>query len=566
MRCLLFPLFILLVDSAFAERNGQTDKPNIVFILTDDQGYGDLSRHGNPVLRTPHMDDLAERSVRFENFVVSPSCSPTRCALMTGMHEFKSGVTHTILGRDSMSLDAVTLADVLKRGGYATGMFGKWHLGNDEAHRPENRGFDVAMTTKGDSQRPHFDPTMVRNGKEEPHQGFRTDILFREAIRFVESHKDEPFFCYLATYSPHSPLVAPEEYVNRFKGKVTDEQATFMGMVANIDDNLGRLMEFLKRSGLEKNTLVVHMNDNGGTFGDDVCNAGFRGHKGKAWHGRTKAISFWSWPDAFDPRAVTDLAGHVDVLPTLAELAGVELEPSHRERLDGFSLVPMLKGGQSPQPERMLFSHVGRWPTGTGKQHKHALCGVHYRQYHLVCNAPCEEPHCRGECRFSRRIMNGVARGGYSTVKRDFHAKVTPVGQWLLFDIQKDPAQNHDIAAGHPDVVKRMSRSYDAWWEEVSVDFPQMEEMTFEGTLRRMADDQGRPTHMYQLERASGPTLDFRQPGVHAGYGWTEDKVPQLGPYDGAAVKLKALAYREIKGGKSIVVVRVTAVERTVLD
>lgn len=155
-----------------ANSHNLPDKPNILFILTDDQGYGDVSLHGNPILETPNMDRLAQRSVRFEDFVVSPSCSPTRCALMTGMHPFKSGVTHTIYQREYMSLNSITLPQVLKTAGYRTGMFGKWHLGKTGEHRPEHRGFDVAVTTKSDSQASHFDPVLVRNGKEENHKGY----------------------------------------------------------------------------------------------------------------------------------------------------------------------------------------------------------------------------------------------------------------------------------------------------------------------------------------------------------------------------------------------------------
>jgi len=182
-------------------------QPNIVLILTDDQGYGDIGRHGNPVLQTPHMDRLHDESVRLDDFCVSPSCSPSRCALMTGRHEFRSGVTHTIQGRNTMDLKSITLADVLRGAGYATGMFGKWHLGHEGAYRPENRGFDRSLTTVEDTQRSHFDPMLLRNGIKEPHTGFRTDILFSEATRFIEDHREGPFFCYIPTYSPHKPCV-----------------------------------------------------------------------------------------------------------------------------------------------------------------------------------------------------------------------------------------------------------------------------------------------------------------------------------------------------------------------
>jgi len=174
-----------------------TSKPNIILIMTDDQGYGDLSRHQNPVLETPHMDRLFDESVRFDDFCVSPTCSPTRCAMMTGMHEFKSGVTHTIWGRQRMSLKSTTVAEILKKAGYTTGIFGKWHLGHEGSYRPEKRGFNLSLTAVADTQNSHFNPVLLRNGKEELHKGYRTDILFREAINFIEDNKDGRFFCYI---------------------------------------------------------------------------------------------------------------------------------------------------------------------------------------------------------------------------------------------------------------------------------------------------------------------------------------------------------------------------------
>ena len=325
-------------------------RPNIILILTDDQGYGDVGRHGNPVLETPHMDRLFDESVRFGDFCVSPSCSPSRCALMTGMHEFWSGVTHTIQGRNTMSLEATTLADVLRGAGYATGIFGKWHLGHQGAFRPEKRGFDYSLTTVEDTQRSHFDPVLLRNGVEESHSGFRTDILFREAIRFIEANQDNPFFCYIPTYSPHKPLVAPEEFMARYKGRVSDDEAAFFAMLANIDENIGRLMGRVGELGLDDNTLIILMNDNGATCGVDLWNANMRG--------------------------------------------------------------------------------------------------------------------CKGECRVFRKAMTGATAVAYSANKAQFHYAVTD-GAWRLFDTRKDPGQETDLAAVHPEIAQTMAAGYDAWWDEV---------------------------------------------------------------------------------------------------
>lgn len=529
-------------------------KPNIILILTDDQGYGDLSLHGNPILKTPNMDLLGSTGVRFDNFVVSPSCSPTRCALLTGMYPFKSGVTHTIQGRERMSLKSVTLPQVLKRGGYTTGMFGKWHLGMSDEFLPQNRGFDVAVMTQGDSQNSHFNPTLVRNGKPEEHEGFRTDILFNEAMRFMKSNKDGPFFCYLSTYSPHAPLKVPEQYKKPFEGKVSDEEATFLGMVSNIDENIGRLLAYLDESGLRKNTLVILVNDNGGTYGVDVWNAHMRGHKGGAWNGSIRALSFWNWKGQLKPSVVNDLAGHIDVLPTLAEIAGVSLEEDHRQKLDGFSLVPMLEGEPSPDPERIIIHHLGRWFSGQGDMHQYAMCGVRYKNFHMVRSTPCQNEYCRGECRFVRRIHIGSIPGTYSK-NGLFHFAQTPFDRWALFDVSRDVSEEHDIAEQNPQIVARLALDYDLWWEKVSADFPRMTEITFTGKLEQVGHGK-----VYRLTTPDGKVIPLEQPGLHEPTGWTRDRVPDLATFSGKHVEIKALAFRK-QADNELDIWRVTKIE-----
>jgi len=441
-------------------------QPNIIFILTDDQGYGDVGRHGNPVLKTPNMDALHDESVRLQDFCVSPSCSPSRCALMTGRHEFRSGVTHTIYGRNRMSLDSTTLPELLRGAGYATGLFGKWHLGHEGPYRPEHRGFDRSLTTVEDTQRSHFDPMLLRNGVEEQGAGFRTDILFREAMRFIEDNRERPFFCYIPTYSPHQPCVAPKEYLGRYEGKATEKEVPFFAMLSCIDDNIGSLMARLDELGLDDDTLVILMNDNGGTCGVDLWNAGMRGCKGTSWFGGTRALSFWRWPGTLEPRRVNQLTGHIDVLPTLVELAGIKLDKAHCGQLDGVSLAPLLKDGDAEMPDRMIFTHQGRWPTGEAARHKYAQCAVRWRQYHLVRSDVCDDPECRGECRVFRKSMGGATKVAYSMTKGQFHYATTP-GRWALFDTRDDPAQENDLAEERSDVVEKISAGYDQWWHEM---------------------------------------------------------------------------------------------------
>ena len=313
-------------------------KPNVVFVLTDDQGYGDLSAHGNPVLKTPHLDRLHAEGVRFTDFHVSPTCAPTRSALLTGRHEFKNGVTHTILERERLTPKATTLAQVLKSAGYATGIFGKWHLGDEPDYWPSRRGFDemfihgcggIGQAYPGGSGadapgNTYFDPAILHNGTFVKTKGYCTDVFFAQAAKWIESVKGkQPFYCHIATNAPHAPLQVRPEDEARYKDKVKQANvAKFFGMVANIDDNVGRLLAKLAEWGLEKDTLVVFMNDNGGTAGVPVHNAGMRGQKGTPWLGGTRASSFWRWPGTLAPADCDRLTAHIDFFPTLSELAG----------------------------------------------------------------------------------------------------------------------------------------------------------------------------------------------------------------------------------------------------
>ncbi|MCX7011075.1 MAG: sulfatase-like hydrolase/transferase, partial [Candidatus Sumerlaeota bacterium] len=269
-------------------------RPNIILVLTDDQGYGDLHCHGNPVVVTPHLDRMHDESVRLADYHVSPTCSPTRCSIMTGRHEFKSGVTHTILERERMSLKATTIAQVLKSAGYTTGIFGKWHLGDEADHQPNRRGFDevfihggggIGQTFPGSCGdapgNTYFDPCILHNGTFEKTSGFCTDVFFGQAEKWIEAVKGkQPFFAYIPTNAPHGPLSCPENYLKMYEGKVNDNVAKFFGMITNIDDNVGALLAKLREWGIERDTLVVFMNDNGGTGGKSVWNAGMRTGKG----------------------------------------------------------------------------------------------------------------------------------------------------------------------------------------------------------------------------------------------------------------------------------------------
>ena len=422
-------------------------KPNIVFILTDDQGYGDLSCNGNPILKTPHIDRLHKEGVRFADFHVSPTCSPTRAALMTGRHEFRNGVTHTIFERERLALDATTLAQVLKSAGYTTGIFGKWHLGDEAAYRPSQRGFDEAFHhggggigqsypgSCGDAPgNTYFDPAILHNEKFVKTKGYCTDIFFAQAMRWIADVKGKkPFYCTITTNAPHAPLQVRPEDQKRYADKVKDaDTAKFFGMIANIDDNVGKLLAKLRELGIERDTLVVFMNDNGGTGGVRVFNAGMRGAKNTPWLGGTRASSLWRWPGTLKPATVDRLAAHVDFFPTIAALAGAKETAKVRAQVEGRSLVPLLLDPKEEWADRTLFTHLGRWPTGAKiEDHKYGGCAVRSARWHLVSNE-------KGK----RKL-------------------------WQLFDVKADPGEKVDVAAKNAEVARDLEKAYDRWWDSV---------------------------------------------------------------------------------------------------
>lgn len=461
-----FPIGILAAS--------ENDRPNILFILTDDQGYGDLGRHGHPLLKTPNLDQLHDQSVRFENFYVSPSCSPTRAALLTGRHEFRSGVTHTQKPREHLHIDAVTLPQLFKESGYRTGFIGKWHLGGGKGYSPQFRGFDWTSTNAGGPFK-HFDVEMVRNRKREQSKGFREDVFFDDAMKFMEQCGDDPFFCYLSTYSPHAPVAAPEKNIENYRDKVDDPQAAYLGMVENIDDNVGRILKFLDEKKLAENTIVVFMNDNGQTMGLDVYNGGMRGCKCTIWEGGSRAMSFWRLPGKWKPKTVENLTAHLDVLPTLCDLAKVTVPEKLKPKLEGFSLRLLLES-DSPQQwhdDRMLFHHVARWPSGRAKAHKYAMAGVRQGEYLLLRSHCCGDPECQkfsSQCVLMNLVDKGATRANYTKENAQFHWGVTG-GRWALYNSRKDRACEKDLAQSNPELVEKLSQAYDSWWEDV---YPEM--------------------------------------------------------------------------------------------
>ncbi|TWT93780.1 arylsulfatase [Stieleria varia] len=428
---LVFTANVLIISVASA----RAERPNVVIVMTDDQGYGDLSCTGNPVLKTPNIDHLYSQSVRLTDYHVSPTCSPTRSALLTGHWTNRTGVWHTIMGRSMLRENEVTVGKIFSDNGYKTGMFGKWHLGDNHPYRPEDRGFDEVMRHGGGGvgQTPdfwdnaYFDGSYWHNGTPTPVNGFCTDVFFDYAKRFIKSKKSagEPFLAYIATNAPHGPMHCPESYSAPYKDQGANV-ANFFGMIANIDDNIGSLRKFLDDEGLTENTIFIFTTDNGTSSGDGVFNAGMRGKKGSEYDGGHRVPFFVHWPagGVTGGRDIDPITAHVDVVPTLIDWC--KLNSPAGVRFDGVSLVPLFNDSATRWPDRMLITDSQRvkdpikWKNSSVMTTRWRLC-------------------------------NGKQ----------------------LFDMNSDPGQKINVASDHPEVVARLTKFYDDWWTELEPTFSQ---------------------------------------------------------------------------------------------
>ena len=430
-----------IVAPAISIQGAAPARPNILLIMPDDVGYGDYSCLGSPIMKTPAVDAFWKESVRFTQFHFSPTCAPTRSALLTGRHEFKNGVTHTINERERMTLKATTLAQVLKSEGYTTGIFGKWHLGDEDVYQPGRRGFDevyihggggIGQTYAGScGDAPgnnYFDPAIRHNGTFEKTKGYCTDLFFKQATKWIDAQRqgEQPFFAYVALNVAHAPLQCPEENFQHYEGKVPEMVAKFYGMLENLDDNFGRLMKQLKQWGLEENTMVIYLGtDNGGTVGAKIFNAGLRATKATPYQGGTRGPSFWRWPAGFRGGVDCDaLTAHLDIFPTLVEIVGVSLNDDVNRQVEGRSLLPLLKNPQATWPDRTLVTHVGRWERGQSEKAKYSLCSIQNSRFTLVNNAE-------------------------------------------LYDLKNDPGETKNVIAVHPEVAAKLRSTYDQWWIDV---------------------------------------------------------------------------------------------------
>jgi len=385
---IVFVLLSLLLFSQLSLAQS-TKHPNVILIMTDDQGYGDLGITGNPHINTPVIDRLAKESLRFNNFYVSPVCAPTRASLMTGRYALRTGIRDTYNGGAIMASNEVTIAEMLKQANYTTGIFGKWHLGDNYPSRPSDQGFDESLihlsggmgqvgdfTTYFQGDRSYFDPVLWHNNKREAYNGYCSDIFTDNAIAFIEKNKEAPFFCYLSFNAPHTPLQVPEKYYKQYANidpssgfdnddrpftemseKDKEDARKVYAMVTNIDDNLGKLFKKLDDLNIAENTLIIFITDNGPQQVRYV--AGMRGRKGSVYKGGVRVPFYMKYPSSFKGnKDIESLATHMDVLPTLSKICNVDLP--QEKVIDGKSLAPLLKDIPADWNNRSLFFYWSR--------------------------------------------------------------------------------------------------------------------------------------------------------------------------------------------------------------
>jgi arylsulfatase A-like enzyme len=419
---MLWMLSVLLYCCSFKQTNNENglQHPNVILILTDDQGWGDLGIHGNPGLCTPAIDAMAENSAHFQRFYVSPLCAPTRASLLTGRYHLRTGTSWVSKGKENMNPREVTIAEIFRDAGYSTGCFGKWHNGAHFPQHPNQQGFDEFVGFCAGHWNNYFSTTLQHNGKPFPTDGYITDVLANQAIGFIEENQERAFFCYIPFNTPHGPFQVADRYFDKYKAMgYNDKDAAVYGMCENIDDNVAKIITRVQELGIADNTIIIFMTDNGPN--GNRFNGGMRGIKGSIHEGGVRVPCVISWKGTIEPRKVTEIAAHIDILPTLVKLCN--LEPPETMPLDGLDISPLLLEQSGMLPERLLFS---------------------------------------------KKSSEDIIPDG--AVRSDRHRLVIEKGDTMLFDMQKDPGQSKNIARSEKSLTSSLAYAYNEWFQEVRSD------------------------------------------------------------------------------------------------
>ncbi len=448
---LVLAILVLSLSACQQEKSGGgagENAPNIVLIMTDDQGYGDLGVTGNPFIHTPHIDDFAAQSTHFTNFYVDPVCAPTRSALMTGKFYLRTGIYDTFNGGAIMDPDELTIAEVLSANGYQTGIFGKWHLGDNYPGRPSDQGFGQSLVHKsggigqpGDLDnypRPdssYFDPVLYKNNKAIKTSGYCTDVFTDGALDFLEQHKENPFFMYVAFNAPHGPLQVPEKYLERYKEldfglnpRETRSARRVYGMLENVDENVGRILDFLEDNLLLENTVVIFMSDNGPI--PARYNAGLRGTKSSVYEGGTKVPFFIHYPEVFKAgEKIPTTVAHIDVLPTLLDICGLDLDIP--EGIDGGSMLAILDGEEDFFTNRPLY-----WQWARGYPELYANMAIRWGDYKLIGHAESD----------------------------------ADISEFELYNIAEDPFEKINLIDKEEKKALSLKKQLDAWYHKIVIE------------------------------------------------------------------------------------------------
>lgn len=401
-----------------------SEKPNVILIMSDDQAWGDFEINGNNIIDTPNLNTIASEGIQFERFFVCPMCAPTRASLLTGRYNLRCGTSWVGRRTEMLALDEVTMADIFKKAGYKTGCFGKWHLGLYGPYQPNERGFDEFIGFLHGSINNYFYSELNNNGKIFfTDNEYITDYLTDRALDFIQSNKEQPFFCYIPYNVPHHPFQVPDKYYKKYieRGVSDERTAAVYAMIDNMDTNIGRIMAKLRELKLDESTIVIFLSDNGPQFGR--YNDGLKGIKAQVSEGSIRVPLYLRWKKHLpENKRIYDIASVIDVLPTLLELTDIKV-PNSIE-MDGTSLVSLIKGQTNKNSEKMIFTHQ----TVFGD---------------------------------SRITPGGVRTQGYRLVNNGDL-------QYELYDMFTDPSQKRDIAAKNPEVLEELKKVYENWFLDVT--------------------------------------------------------------------------------------------------
>jgi arylsulfatase A len=441
--------------------DGGEKRPNVILILTDDQGWGDLGIHGNDRISTPSIDAMAGNGAHFEQFYVSPLCAPTRASLLTGRYNLRTGTSWVSKGLENMNPGEVTIAEIFQQQGYATGCFGKWHNGAHFPQHPNQQGFDEFIGFCAGHWNNYFSTILEHNGQPYPTNGYISDVLTDEAIKFIEKNKDREFFCYVPFNAPHGPFQVPDPYFDKYKTLgFSDKDAAVYGMCENIDENVGRIRKRVAELRILDNTIIIFMTDNGPN--GQRYNGGMRGIKGSIHEGGVRVPCLINWEEKISSKSIPEIVGHIDILPTLVSLCN--LDPPETLPLDGLDISSLLLEENNELPKRLFYT---------------------------------------------KKSTESIIPDG--AVRSDQYRLVIEHGDTMLFDMKADPGQKYNISSREIETTAALVLAYNNWFQEVTTDFEPATEI-------RLGFEEEMSAYLPAHEAGFSGEIHFME-----GHGWAHD-------------------------------------------